>query len=210
MLRLFFFFLLAHLTFPASCVSAEENLTPVDYFLIIVNHGYHSGIVFQKKHLEICEFPEIETFSKYNFVEIGWGEESFYRAGNPGFFGVLSAVTMPGGSVLHIVGFNPKPNEYFQNSSLTYLPISTTGMKTLCTFISNEVERNANTTTDLGPGLYGFSRFYRGKSSYSIIENCNHWTALALAKAGCQESASYVITSADAESFADKCRKQSK
>jgi hypothetical protein len=35
-----------------------------------------------------------------------------------------------------------------------------------------------------GPGLYGFSRFYRAKGSFHLFNTCNTWAARAVAATG--------------------------
>ena len=37
---------------------------------------------------------------------------------------------------------------------------------------------------DLGPGLYGSSRFFRGVEHFNIFRVCNHWVAGLLSAAG--------------------------
>ena len=85
--------------------------------IVVVNHGYHAGVALPRAALAQLAsraghgalIAVTERFGAYTWLEIGWGDDGFYRLAP-----TLSAVTLPlaaralfkpgNPSVLHVVG----------------------------------------------------------------------------------------------------------
>src|SRR5215471_10108767 len=90
--------------------------------VFVVSHGYHAGIIVPRTPLAdaaslrgLRALDAVTTqFSVFDWLEIGWGDEGFYRevptieALNVGL--AVRALLRPGNpSVLHVVGVNKDP-----------------------------------------------------------------------------------------------------
>ena len=164
----------------------------------VADHGFHTGFVIGREDLaslaQAEEMPALiavaDRFRDYRFLEIGWGDEGFYR----GDIGLdwksaqttIRALLSPGNaSVLHLVGLNRAPDDVFVNSHIVALDVSAQGAKNLAAFIDATFARNVDgQVVELGPGIYGPSLFYRAVPAYNILFTCNHWVASGLHKAG--------------------------
>jgi uncharacterized protein (TIGR02117 family) len=166
--------------------------------ITVVDHGYHAGIVLPRGPLaELAETDKLanlrqalDVFSAFDHVEIGWGEENFYRFAPVAEFSaaphVARALFNPGNrSVLHVVGVNGDPAAVFSRSAPLDLTVSREGMRR----IARELDRQLapSTTGEVvpqGPGLYGPSAFFNARDGYHLFNTCNHWAGRTLALAG--------------------------
>jgi uncharacterized protein (TIGR02117 family) len=176
---------------PAAATSTVE--------IFVVNHGYHTGIVLPQaatavvgERRSLAALTAVTSrFAEFPFLEIGWGDEGFYRSAP-----TISAVTVPmalralfrpgNPSVLHVVGVSGNPLAVFANSELVPIRLSTEGFASMLTMVDATFARTdrAELPPDLGPGLYGPSLFYRAVGAFHIFNVCNHWVARLLDAAG--------------------------
>jgi uncharacterized protein (TIGR02117 family) len=167
--------------------------------IFMVNHGYHTGIVLPRtgaveaaaRHSLTAVAAVATRFAAFSFLEIGWGDEWFYRAAP-----TISAVTVPmalralfwpgNPSVLHVVGLNESPAVVFGNSELVPIRLSTDGFASMLAMLDATFARTdrAELPPDLGPGLYGPSLFFRAVGAFHVFNVCNHWVARLLDAAG--------------------------
>jgi uncharacterized protein (TIGR02117 family) len=166
--------------------------------VFVVSHGYHAGIVLP--HAALAEAASRQgqaalvavatRFAAYPFLEIGWGDEGFYRS-----VPTLAALTIPmaaralfrpgNPSVLHVVGLAYPPREAFPSADIIALDLSPDGFTRMLARIEQTFAPAGGVAADdLGPGLYGPSRFYRAVGTFNIFHVCNHWVADLLDAAG--------------------------
>ncbi|MEZ6062922.1 MAG: DUF2459 domain-containing protein [Planctomycetaceae bacterium] len=161
----------------------------------VVSHGWHTGIVLPTADVSPGIWPEVEAFRDYAFVEIGWGDEGFYRMDGLQAGTLFKAAFLPTPSVLHIAAFESPPTEVFQVSDIIEVPLAQSQFANLCRFVAESSERGSDgRAVDLGEGRYGYSRFYRGRGSYFLPTTCNVWTARALQAAGQPVTPSLCVT----------------
>ncbi|MDA1274704.1 MAG: DUF2459 domain-containing protein [Verrucomicrobia bacterium] len=160
----------------------------------VVDHGWHTGLVVSTKDLTADASPASRELASTPLVEMGWGDEGFYRAQSITLGLVTRAVFWPTPTVLHVVGVDREVEEYFPASGITAVDLSDEGLRRLCAFLSSSYDRDgANRPMDLGPGIYGDSRFFRATGKYYFPNTCNKWTARALRSAGCPISPFYAV-----------------
>jgi uncharacterized protein (TIGR02117 family) len=166
--------------------------------VFVVSHGYHAGIVLPRATLadaasrlgQAALVAVSARFAAYPFLEIGWGDEGFYRS-----VPTLAALTvpmaaralfMPGNpSVLHVVGLTDPPRIAFPSADIIALDLSRDGFARMLGRIEQTFAPGTGVAADdLGPGLYGPSRFYRANGTFNIFRVCNHWLADLLDTAG--------------------------
>jgi uncharacterized protein (TIGR02117 family) len=164
----------------------------------VVDHGYHAGLILPRQTLADMAAAErlprlsaaLAVFSAFDHVEIGWGEENFYRsvptASLAAIPHVLRAMLNPvNSSVLHIVGFNGEARRAFPVSDLITLDLSLTGLRRMARAMDAQLRvPSSGEVVPLGPGLYGPSAFFAAQDRYHLFNTCNHWIGQMLALAG--------------------------
>jgi uncharacterized protein (TIGR02117 family) len=164
----------------------------------IVSHGYHSGLVVPRQVLAAAAergrhgtlMDVARRFGAYDAVEIGWGDEQFYRhvptAASLTWKLALQALFRPGNaSVLHVVGLADSPRATFPFSDIVTLELSAEGFARVVALLDATFARDERGfPVSLGPGLYGPSLFYRADGEFNLLNVCNHWTARLLDAAG--------------------------
>ena len=166
--------------------------------ILLVHNGYHTGLVLPRAAVaelagrrgQMALVAVATRFSAYGWLEIGWGDEEFYRnVPTPGSLTVglaLRALFRPGNaSVLHVVGVSDDPRAVFAQAQVGELTISAEGFERLVAKVEATFWRDGRgLPEDLGPGLYGPSLFYRASGNFHALHVCSHWVADMLDAAG--------------------------
>jgi uncharacterized protein (TIGR02117 family) len=164
----------------------------------VVDHGYHAGLILPRQIMADVAATErlaslsaaLTFFEPFEHVEVGWGEENFYRsvpsANLSAIPHVLRAMFNPtNASVLHMVGIGGDLRRAFPASDMIELNISPDGLKRIAQAIDSQFRADsAGVIVPLGPGLYGPSAFFAAQDRYHLLNTCNHWVGQLLALAG--------------------------
>jgi uncharacterized protein (TIGR02117 family) len=165
----------------------------------LVSYAYHAGLVIPRlaarerasQQNDHAVFALTERFAGYPWLEIGWGDERFYR-----MVPTIASLTISEAfralfgsdnpSVLHVVGLLQPAQVSFASSDIVRIELSQAGFGRLLDGMDASFARGRNGAVldDVGPGIYGPSRFYRGNGNFSIFNDCNHWVARLLSDAG--------------------------
>ena len=170
--------------------------------IAVADHGVHAGIVVSREALEDVAAKTADPvlsaitqrFGAYSFLEIGWGDEQFYR-----FVPTLSAVTLKMAfnalagfdqtTVLHIVGLQNDAKTTFIHSDVQIIKLSKDGFRKLGLQLANSFAVNeVGDPIELGQGIYGPSLFYQAVGHYSLLYTCNRWLSDLLNAAGLASS----------------------
>lgn len=168
------------------CAGAPSDARPPPHcassvrLVQVVDHGLHAGLLLPAADL-LQRLPALaEDVPGDGFIELGWGDERFYRNPQAGLAEGLRALFWSGDSVLHLVHLPARP----AGGELT-LRLNEAGYRRLLDhLVASFALRADGRPQALGPGLYGHSRFYRANGRYSLLNTCNTWVAEALAAAG--------------------------
>jgi len=166
--------------------------------VMVVDHGYHAGLVLPRALLAeraaALGLPQLRDmasrFVAYDWLEVGWGDEGFYRHAPE-----IGALTLPRAlkalfgtdnpSVLHVVGFSGPPAAYFHLSDMVRLDVARADFDHIARNIAATLAPQAQGASEpLSSGLYGASLFFRADGAYHLARNCNHWVARVLNGAG--------------------------
>jgi uncharacterized protein (TIGR02117 family) len=182
------------------CAAATPTATPTPIqapprHIYVVSHGWHVGIVVQRADIPARLWPEHRQLPAAAYLEIGWGDQDFYQADKVTLGLILKAALLPTPSVLHLVWFDLPVSQYFPASEIVEVGVTQQSFEALCRFIHTVYHRDARgKTVQLGPGVYGTSRFYLAQGKYHLFNTCNTWTAKALRAVGCPISPIGVLT----------------
>lgn len=188
---------------PALFPATGPGTVPV----IVVDHGYHAGLVIGTPALRAAAMrlartrPDLahvlrsvtEAHPHARWLEIGWGDAGFYR-GARGLEDVTLAMAarallVPSPSVLHVVpGWGP-PERAFPGAARIRLDLSPEGVRRLAARLAGTFATDAaGTPRPDGPSLYGAGAFWPARPSYHALHTCNHWLAGLLRAAGVPSS----------------------
>ena len=168
----------------------------------LADHGYHAGLIIRRADLDhfslVLDDKVLSAlfvrFQAYEWIEIGWGDEQFYR-----FAPTISHVTvsmafsalsgMNDSTVLHVVGLARAPDAIFRNSDLQRIELSQAGIENVLRSVARAfVADQSGEPIELGKGIYGPSLFYRAQGRYSLVNTCNMWLGDLMAAAGLRVS----------------------
>jgi len=166
--------------------------------VFVVSHGYHAGIIVPRAALAeaasrrglIALGTFATRFAGFDRLEIGWGDEGFYRevptVQSLTVALALRALFRSGNpSVLHVVGVGADPRATFPYSDLVRLDLGQAGFARLADKLDASFARGEDgLPVELGPGLYGTSLFFRANGAFHLFNVCNHWLAGLLDAAG--------------------------
>jgi uncharacterized protein (TIGR02117 family) len=185
---------LAACFFLAACAAPVRGLFPphpgqkTETFYLL-EHGWHDGLIVKSDTLPRAARPDWTAppwrGRQFKYLEVGWGDAGFYNAKKitPGI--TLKALFWKNPAVLHVVAMDQPPEIYFRDSGLVRVTVSEEGYRRLCDYLAAAYKTDAGGhRIDLGPGLYGESRFYAATGFYYSFNTCNVWTARALRATG--------------------------
>jgi uncharacterized protein (TIGR02117 family) len=182
----------------ASCglphVAVEEG-GPDEHEIFVVKHGWHAGIVLPRHALPPEALPDFPGVPASPFVEIGWGEASYYPSKDPGTCTLLAAGLWPTSSVVYVVPLQNAAPTAFPQSEQVRIRVSRAELLAVADAVRQSLVVNEDDASD--PAAEGHapgSRFFRSPFSYHAFNNCNHWAAAVLRSAGCSTRPRYTLT----------------
>ena len=182
------------------CLGPKKNLFPPAAgaprkTIHLSSHGWHTGVIVSRVDIPTNVWPAQRDFGEFASLEVGWGDDGFYRSEKITATIAVKALFWPTPSVLHVVGFNGPPEREFAESQVIRVELSEEGFAGLCAQIDHEfTQTRQGKPIPLGPGLYGESEFYRANQSYYFPKTCNWWTARTLRAAGCPITPLWSVT----------------
>jgi uncharacterized protein (TIGR02117 family) len=176
-------------------------LTPTKWFfdtskscdvdIRVVNAGLHSDIIIpvKTKNFDWNKYISLEDIGtdinqKYRYLSFGWGERDFYlntpTVADIKIHTVFKALFYPNNSaVMHVQGFNELPDKKYVD--VKSVRVSYDDYLNLAKFVKNTFKTDDNGRVNrIANGYRPWGGFYDALGSYSILINCNNWTAEAL------------------------------
>ncbi len=150
----------------------------------VADNGWHTSIIVRAAGLDSLIPGLKKHLGEFDYYELGWGDEEFYRARQTTFWMKAKAVLWPTSAVMHVVGIEKNPMTFFPANAIVELELTTNEHQRLLRFLADSFQIADSGIADLGKGLYGRSRFFRATGDYYACNTCNTWTAKGLASAG--------------------------
>ena len=182
---------LACLCLAAGCASPVKGLFPappgqVSRTVDVLYYKHHTGVIFRAADIpagvwpEHCEFPDAE------YLEVGWGDIEGYRYPLTVPIALRSMFDSEG-SILLIHAFSGSiTNEYAGFAKKIFaVQLSGRGFGRLCAYVQNTYALDPSGRPIPIPSFDSGENFFLAGGHYSVINNCNNWTARALREAGC-------------------------
>lgn len=177
----------------AELYPGDEKQRTVEAY--IISHGWHVGIAFRGNYLRE-KLPRHERIPTSEYLMVGWGDNKYYPAENPGVGLFLRAAFWPTGSVIHLVGIDRSVDSYFRGSTIVKVRLSDKGMDKMSGYIAGSFHRDSSKTLNFtGDGLYSNSAFFEANGLYFFPRTSNRWVARVLRKSGFPITPFYAFTS---------------
>ena len=152
--------------------------------IFVTNYGEHAGIILKVEDVNSSLWKIEPIFKEFEYIEVGWGDEDFYKSPDPSIWTTLKAGLFPTSSVVHARAVSQYELNRFSKDKIVKLTISEKGFENLSLFIENSFAKENDKFIRVSKGLYPNSLFYLSSKKYHIFNTCNVWTAEALHSAG--------------------------
>ncbi len=162
----------------------------------IVKHGWHTGIIFDRKDAlpYLTKLNSIYTEAKY--LEISWGDKDFFIAEKETIGLALKAALVPTKSVLLVQTYNKNPYQYFSPENIQELNVIANSYADVMKYLNNSFAIDAEAQQPIEVLRYSStSCFFLSNEKYHAFKTCNVWIARALKKADKKIRATCAITS---------------
>jgi uncharacterized protein (TIGR02117 family) len=185
-----------------SCSSGLKNADQrmpdnYPYTVYILNQGWHTGIIIKVSDVNENDFPEIKKFKNNEYLDIGWGDEEYYRIPGIDLKLAFRALFSPTSSALKIKTFNIPVDMYYKTFKYCIACYLTENeFNELCRYISNSFYK-PNGKPVMLENRSDIVYFYKAMGDYHLFNTCNTWVADALHFSGIPLESSFVISSSD-------------
>jgi uncharacterized protein (TIGR02117 family) len=167
----------------SSTFNAEDTL-----HIYVAQYLYHTGLILPvvtDVHDWRTTFPCLKT-SQY--AEFGWGDSTFFMAGNVNTAMALNALFFSKASVIGVIGLD-NPPFFTEPFSMQRISLSARNYAALVSNLHAMTLQKQDSAIFLRDGFWGNrSAFYaanmRHTGQYSLLRNCNVWSAECLRMAG--------------------------
>jgi len=180
-------------------IKGQESKNEIaDFPIYVVNHGWHTGVVIDRKAAKQY-LPSLNNeFVNSKYIEIGWGDKEYYQAEEVTTMLTIQTILYPTDSVLHIVEVPIEPKKYFPDSKVIKLLVTDTGFKNMLGYIDKTFKRDSSgKPIKIGKALYGYGFFYSANGKFYVCNTCNTWIANVLDEAGLPVSSFFTFTATD-------------
>ncbi|MGE0596402.1 MAG: DUF2459 domain-containing protein [Hyphomonadaceae bacterium] len=154
--------------------------------IAVHSNGFHTSVSLPAASLPE-DHPLRALFPDALWVEVGWGDEAFFREAGGGTVEQGVAAAFAGGpTVVQAYPYRGEPAAVFSAEATRYAAITREGAAALAAYLDAELVRGGDgAPIVVAPGHNGEALFLRGREGrFHLFNNCNHWTARALRAAG--------------------------
>jgi len=169
-----------------SPVTSTELTDEKRHTIYVASISWHTGIIVPGYSIPDSLWPVQHNFSKFDYLEIGWGDRDFYQNQNFNLWFAFKATLWPTATVLHVL---PLPKENIElnylGTKMVELEVTSKELDNLTCFLVSQFELNEQgKVIPLNEGFYINSQFFAGSGKYYFPKNSNVWAAKALKTAG--------------------------
>ncbi len=154
-----------------------ENYSGYQNLVYVIDHGIHTGIVIETKHILQMLGLQESLYKKYRFVEIGRGDAGFYQDEEENSSTALSALFLSTPAVLHLRGYNNPPYKRYPLSRTLEVRLSGQALQNLAEAVAGSFVLNHGKAVEVAKGKDERSRFFKADGTYHLFYTCNNWTA---------------------------------
>ena len=154
-----------------------------EYCVCTVQFGYHSALILPVETPSFSWRGYLDAADRAQYLGFGWGERQWYvnpPQNNPTLES-LRALFLPNRAVIKVERYAEFPS----GQKTTCIGVTPEHYLKLIDFIQQTFQRDAQHSTIFVAADSTYpARFYAATGTYSLFNNCNHWTAYGLRLAG--------------------------
>lgn len=166
--------------------TAESDEGNVQIPIFVVKHAHHTGVILPadsaaRVHPQIpMDFAQQSDY-QVKYWEFGWGDERYYTARYTDAVLAVRAIIAPTSSLVHVVGLNRHPKDYFKKIEYRSLSVSPAEYENMLAYIRRSLQTSPEgRLTQTIESREKDRLFFKGRGEYALFNNCNHWTAEVL------------------------------
>ena len=169
-----------------SPVNSVEVTSEKRHTIYVASISWHTGIIVPGYSIPDSLWPVQHNFSKFDYLEIGWGDRDFYQHPKFNLWYIIKAALWPTPTALHVLPLKEENIEInYIDTKVVKLKITQKELNDLSHFLVSQFELNEQgKVIPLNEGFYINSQFFAGSGKYYFPKNSNVWAAKALKTAG--------------------------
>jgi len=161
--------------------------------IYIVKEAWHTGIIIKTSSISSTIFPDIKSYDRFPYIDIGWGDEKYFQAEGAPIGLAARAILFPTSAVIQVFGLKWPVDEFYERSEQIVIDSAT--FQALCHFIADSFKRNDEGNIMASSAKEPTHAYYKARRKYHLFRTCNTWVALALKEAGFNVRSFLVLTS---------------
>ncbi len=154
-----------------------DNYDSYQERVYVIDHGIHTGLVIETKHILENLGLKNSLYKDYRFVEIGRGDAGFYQDEEENSSTALSALFLSTPAVLHLRGYNRPPYQRYPLSQTLEVRLSSQALQKLIKAVAGGFAMREGKAVEVAKGKDERSRFFGANGTYHLFYTCNNWTA---------------------------------
>ncbi len=169
--------------------TTATGTTPSDTVCIYVaEYLYHTGLILPVRSRVQDWSNEIDCLNASEYAEFGWGDSTYFMAGTVNAGMAVNALFASNASVMGVIGLDAPPF-YTQPAQIQRLCLSVSDYAACVTYVRSCFLWEHSRTRRIKQGFWGNrSAFYAAHPAsvgrYSLLNNCNVWSARCLQQSG--------------------------
>lgn len=172
----------------AGCTGLDPHKIPLEdapHRLHLVYKGWHTSLLVEAEPL-LRHSPRLAAdFEGQRYIRLGWGDGDYFTGVSKSWRTATKALVASDYSALQALAYDFEPFDQIPAHTRVPLALSEEGMAGLAAFIEASIALDAQgEPVHLPPSKTNDNLFYLASHRYSLVYNCNTWSAQALQRAG--------------------------
>lgn len=158
---------------------------PAAYWVWVVQHHWHTSLMLPAAAL-VQQEPQLQPQQgRQPWVSLGFGDGDYFYGNDKGVFAAGRALVASRFAAIQVLPYDTPPTPFPPTPAPVRLGLTATQYSHLLAFIRSSFARTPEgTLIPLGECSETSGCFYQAAKGYSLVNNCNDWSAQALRAAG--------------------------
>lgn len=163
-----------------------QTIEPDTINIYLVKESWHTGIMIPVNEFTRKEFPLLNLFREFEFVDIGWGDADFYQTPGIDLYLAAKAILIPTSTVIRIDGYKFPIEKIIEWREFAIkFVLSIDQFQQLIKYFNDHIvydEMGEPVFTKHDPDTHIY--FIKSLGKYHLMRTCNTWAAQAIKAAG--------------------------
>lgn len=172
----------------AGCSGLDRRKIPLEdapYRLHFIYKGWHTSVLVEAEPLQRHSPRLAADFQGQRYIRLGWGDGDYFTGVSKSWVTAAKALVASDYSALQALAYDFEPFDQIPAHTRVPLALTEEGMAELARFVELSIALNEQgQPVYLSPSQTNDNLFYLANPHYSLLYNCNSWSAEALNRAG--------------------------